>query len=173
MEQKRFLKLKLSLFLLSLRLLPSLQDKGDLLVLTITQVVFLKDHRVYHWKYPMSSSISMYLLCTVFCQHIHRSRIRHWVLIGTLWWGLIILILTLGFDLSVLLCWKPYIKVEFNVGYFQWYVSIRFSNRAILMKYRWSWQHSRWSQFVSSAGNIWPLMLDSKLCCLLMWQWLI
>ena len=33
--------------------------------------------------------------------------------------GLIILILTLGFDLSVHLCPKPYIKVEFYVGYFQ------------------------------------------------------
>ena len=61
-----------------------------------------------------------------FCwQHIHWSRIQCWVLICTLWKGLIILILKLGFDLSVHLCWKPDMEIEFNVCYFLWYLSIR------------------------------------------------
>ena len=67
----------------------------------------------------------MYLLGIVCCQHLYQSQIQCWVLIWMRWYGLIILISTLGFDLSVHLCWKPYIKVEFDIWYFQWYVPVR------------------------------------------------
>ena len=42
------------------------------------------------------------------------------------------MISTLGFDLSVHLCRKPYIEVKFYVRYFQWYASIRIN---IIMKW--------------------------------------
>ena len=40
---------------------------------------------IYHWKYPTSNLILMYLLGTVCCQPIHQSQIWCWVLICTLW----------------------------------------------------------------------------------------
>ena len=52
------------------------------------------------------------------------------------------MISTLGFDLSAHLCWKPYIKVEWDVWYFQWYVSIRHKNINL-----WIFQHSNVSIF--------------------------
>ena len=82
----------------------------------------------YHWKYPTLNSTLMYLLGTVCCQHIHRSQIWCGMLICTLWYGLIILISTLGFDLSVHLCWKPNIEYKCDVLYFQRYVSMTLFN---------------------------------------------
>ena len=91
----------------------------------------------YHWKYPTSNSTLMYLLGTVCCQHIHRSRIPCWVLICTLWKGLNILILALGFELSGHLCQKPNMEYKFDVPYFQWYVSMtvkyNFSNAFLIL----------------------------------------
>ena len=38
---------------------------------------------IYHLMNPTSNSISMYLLGTVCCQHIHPSQIRRWILTCT------------------------------------------------------------------------------------------
>ena len=49
----------------------------------------------YHCKYLKSNSTLVYLLGIVCSQHKHPNQIWWWVLICTLWLGLIILILTL------------------------------------------------------------------------------
>ena len=73
------------------------------------------------------------------------------------------MILTLGFDLSAHLCWKPYIKVEWYVWYFQWYVSIRHKNINL-----WIFQHFHVSIFNQSM----VAMLAIKTLILANWEYL-
>ena len=126
----------------------------------------------YHWKHLTSNLTLMYLLGNVCCQQIHRNQICLWILICTLLWGLIIFYFDIIFGQHIQIHWKSNIKIEFNLGYFQWKLSTSFSypldsfNKVltVLVAQVVGYGPTDWE--VSSSNLHWKLCSSSFLFCL-------
>ena len=126
---------------------------GLTLLQTFIQMAILQIMGLYHWKYPMSNSSSMHGFwhwCAdtrepnieiEMMRPYHSVQMRH-VMASSFW-----------FQCLVSVFFKRYIEVEFNVRYFQWYVSKRFFPVQVSISFKS--EAAAWNDIDSLGVNRW------------------